>query len=118
MKGLAKKLTEDNLVIKNYVILASGEKHHTHTLLDLPQELCEELADKNDKGYGYMLRERYFYTCNGKSKTSLGLPFLTAKGVVQRVLWDHFGDVKYLKIIKIEDNEKDNSISEKAVEKV
>ena len=117
MKGLANKLTEDNLIIKNYVIVPSSEKFATHTLFSLPKELCLELTEKMDQGQRYALGSRYIYSCNGTDNVK-GIRFESPIGAVQRAIWKHFGDVKYLKIIKFQENEKNNSVLKESVDQI
>jgi hypothetical protein len=118
MKGLAIKLTEDNLVIKNYVIVPSSAKFATHNYFSLPEVLCQEMVDKQNRGQRYSLDSRYIYSCAGFSSNHKGIEFGTAKAAVQTAIWEHFGDIRYLKIIKIEDDEETNSIPKETLDSI
>jgi hypothetical protein len=117
MKRLAQQLTEDNLVIKNYVIAPSSEKFATHMLYNLPRYICEELADRIDRGYYFPPELRYAYRCSDITDET-GIPCVTPSGALRRAIYKHFGDVKYLKIIKIQEDEKDNSVPETTSETI
>jgi hypothetical protein len=110
MKGLAQKLTEDNLIIKNYIIVPSSEKLHTHKLFMLTEEFCLELATLVKNPYDPI---RPKYKCDHS-----GRPHGTARGAVTQEIWEHFGDVRYLKILKFKEDEKDNSVLEEYINKI
>jgi hypothetical protein len=118
MKPVVQQLTEDNLVIKNYVIVPSSKRFATHNLYEIGEDLCQEMADKEDRGLRYSLNSRYTYSCEGFSAHHNGIQYGTAKAAVQRAIYEHFGDLRYLKIIKLQDDEKDNSVSEEALDKI
>lgn len=117
MKRLAQQLTEDNLIIKNYIICPSSQNFATHKLFELSEEFCQEIADRTDQGQRYELSSRYIYSCNGVDNVN-GIRFGRAQGAVMRAIGNHFGDVRYLKIIKIQEHEKDNSVPETTLETI